>query len=186
MPVLCETNRLTLRRMDASDANWACELDSDPEVMRYITNCVPTEPHVFAETIFPRMLASWDAGPQFGFYAASLRETGEPAGWFHLRPERDEPFEMELGYRLRRDLWGTGLATEGAQEILRMAFDQWGVPAVVGLTLAQNGSSRRVMAKCGMALNGAFIAPESWRPGWSEEERRVVRYRRQSPLSVNS
>ena len=171
-----ETPRLRLRRLTTADAEWVWKLDRDPEVMRFISGDVPTPRDVFDRELLPRLVRSYEGGPLFGFWAASLRETGDCIGWFHLRPERQEPFEMELGYRLRRDVWGRGLATEGSIELLRRAFSEWEVPRVVALTLTVNAASRRVMEKSGMIWERDFICPESWWPGSSDNERRAVRY----------
>ena len=52
------------------------------------------------------------AAPEFGFWAAVERSTGQFIGWFHLRPDEGaQPGEVELGYRLRRSAWGRGYAT---------------------------------------------------------------------------
>jgi RimJ/RimL family protein N-acetyltransferase len=173
---IIRTPRLWLRRVLAEDGEWLSALDSDPAVMRFITGGVPTPREQFTQVILPRMLQSYPAGPQFGFLAALIPNMAEPVGWFHLRPEKQEPFEMELGYRLRRDVWGQGLATEGSLELLRQSFGEWKLPRVVAHTLAENQASRRVMEKCGMRLVREFTAPESLHPGWSEVERRAVRY----------
>jgi RimJ/RimL family protein N-acetyltransferase len=171
-----ETPRLRLRRLVSEDADWLSELDSDPEVMRFITGGIPRPREEFERVYLPRMLRSYERGPQFGFWAAALRTSGRLVGWFHLRPEQEEPFEMDLGYRLRRDVWGQGLATEGSRELLRRAFTEWNVPRVVAHTLATNTASRRVMEKCGLQWDRDFICPESWLPGWSEGQRRAVWY----------
>ena len=54
-----------------------------------------------------------------GRYAVVLRETGEVVGGCGLvRRELPEGVEIELGYHLRSDLWGRGLATEAARACL--------------------------------------------------------------------
>ena len=176
MPSPLETPRLRLRRLVSADADWLWELDSDPEVMRFITGGIPRRREEFERVQLPRMLQSYDRGWQFGFWAAARRDAGRLVGWFHLRPERDEPFDMELGYRLRRDVWGQGLATEGSRELLRRALMEWSVLRVVAHTLAVNTASRLVMEKCGLRWERDLIYPELWLPGWSEEQRRAVRY----------
>jgi len=165
-----------MRCLRPEDSAWVWDLDQDPEVMRFINGGVPTPRDFFEREILPRLLRSYDRGPQFGFWAATLSDTDDPVGWFHLRPEKLEPFEMEVGYRLRRDMWGRGLATEGTMELLRRAFSDWDVPRVVALTLQGNQASRRVMEKCGMKWERDFVCPESWWPGSSENDRRAVRY----------
>jgi RimJ/RimL family protein N-acetyltransferase len=172
-----ETARLCLRRFVAEDAERAWELDSDPEVMRFITGGTRRPREEFEQGPLPRMLQSYSQGRQFGFWSATLRTSGLWIGWFHLRPEKEAPYEMDLGYRLRRDVWGQGLATEGSRELLRQSFTQWNVPRVIAHTLSVNAASRRVMEKCGMRLEREFVFPESWLPGWNEEKRRAVRYR---------
>ena len=171
-----ETERLRLRRLTAADADKLVELDSDPEVMRHISRGQPTPRSIIEHEHLPRIL-SWDAhGPEVGFWAVELRNTGEFLGWFHLRPDKLEPADMELGYRLRRAAWGHGYATEMGRELVRRALDERGLPRVVARTLIGNLASRRVMEKCGLRLAGEFVYPETMLPGWGSEERRAVKY----------
>lgn len=171
-----ETARLRLSPLVVADAGWLWELDQDPEVMRFISGGVPTSRETIETAMLPRMLQPHTAGPQYRFYRADRRSGGPPIGWFHLRPERLEPFDMELGYRLRRDVWGLGLATEGSRELIRLALGDWRLPRVAARTLAANTASRRVMEKCGMRLEREFLYPAEWLPGFDEDRRRAVRY----------
>ena len=169
---------LILRPLREDDARWVWELDQDPEVMRFISFGAPTPWREFEDRILPRMLAPHAPGPQYGFWAAVLREDpATAAGWFHLRPERVPPGDMELGYRLRRGFWGRGLATEGGRALVTAALGEWGLPVVVANTLEVNRASRRVMEKCGLRWERDFVYPESLLPGSSEVQRRAVRYR---------
>ncbi|MBL9137269.1 MAG: GNAT family N-acetyltransferase [Verrucomicrobiales bacterium] len=170
------TDRLLLRKMAATDVDWVWELDQDPEVMRHITGGVPTPREVTEKVHMPRLLQSHSAGSAFGFWAALDRDTGVPLGWFHMRPERLPPFEMELGYRLRRDAWGRGLATEGSRKLIDLTLHHWGQLRVAARTLAGNLASRRVMEKCGLVWERDFHYPEEWLPGWPEDRRQAVRY----------
>jgi RimJ/RimL family protein N-acetyltransferase len=70
----------------------------------------------------------------------------------------------ELGYDLRSDQWGRGLATEAATAVRDFAFDVLGLPRLVSLIRVSNDASRRVAEKVGMTLA-------------EELERRGVRYR---------
>jgi RimJ/RimL family protein N-acetyltransferase len=175
-PAVLETARLRLRKLVAADLDWLCELDSDPEVMRFISGGEPTPRDTMRDVYLPRMLQVYPLGPQYGFYAAEWRRVPGWLGWFHLRPERIEPGDMELGYRLRREVWGLGLATEGSRELLGRALREWSLPRVAARTLEVNLASRRVMEKCGMRWERDFVYPAEWLPGWPEERRRAVRY----------
>lgn len=115
--------RIILRDFTAGDAETLVDLDSDPQVMRYITNGIPTPREEVVNDLLPALLSYPRSTPGFGFWAAELRETGKFIGWFHLRPEPGQPAsEPELGYRLRRAYWGRGLATEGSRALIDHAF----------------------------------------------------------------
>src|SRR5690349_24235223 len=112
-----ETERLVLRQFTAQDADLLIELDSDPAVMRFLTGGEPSMPDdVVRDQVIPGLLAAYDRWDgRFGLFAAYERGTDAFIGWFCLRPERSGPLdEVELGYRLRRDAWGKGYATEGS------------------------------------------------------------------------
>jgi RimJ/RimL family protein N-acetyltransferase len=89
----------------------------------------------------------------FGGWAAELRETGEFLGFIGLAaPGFEAPFTpcVEIGWRLDAAHWGKGLATEGAQAVVRYAFDVLELDEIVSFTVPANLRSRRVMEKLGM------------------------------------
>ena len=165
-----------LRELRTDDVELLYQLDSDPEVMRHISKSVPTPRETFEAVYLPKMMAWQNQSPPRGFWAAHLLEPGGFIGWFHLRPDKISPDEMELGYRLKRGAWGRGLATEGAGALLGKAFDKWGYSKVGARTLAINHASRRVMEKAGLSLEGEFVYGPEALPGWSEHERSAVKY----------
>ena len=174
--ILLETERLRLRRFTADDVDLLVELDSDPEVMRYITYGLPTPREAYAEVYLPRWFAIYAAQPELGYFAAELRESGAFLGWFHLRDDRIEPEYLELGYRLRRAAWGAGFATEGARALVRHGFTRAGAGQISARTLARNVGSQRVMEKCGLRRTGSFVYEADVIAGRSAEERAAVKY----------
>jgi len=156
------TDRLTLRPFTADDADLLIELDSDPEVMRYLSGGEATPPEVVREQILPSLLAAyerWDG--DFGLFAAYEKDGGAFVGWFCLRPERGGPLdEVELGYRLRRDAWGKGYATECSRALLRKAFSELDVRVVWGATMCVNRPSQNVMEKVAMTVSQTLDTPE--------------------------
>jgi RimJ/RimL family protein N-acetyltransferase len=175
-PILLETQRLRLRRFTPDDLDALVELDSDPQVMRYITFGTPTPRAVYEEVILPRWLGIHAATPLLGYFAAEDRASGAFLGWFHLRPDRFDPDEQELGYRLSRATWGRGLATEGAAAMIEHGFTRVGTDKVSARTLARNLRSRRVMEKCGLVFEKAFVYPEDVLAGRADDERAAVKY----------
>jgi len=148
MIVLLETERLRLRRFVPTDAAHLIELDSDPAVMRYLTGGAPTPADVIESEILARFLERDERG--FGFWAAVEKTDDTFVGWFSLRPSRAGV--AELGYRLRRSVWGRGYATEVVRCLIRKAFVDLGVRRLVATTYEANLASRRVAEKAGLRL----------------------------------
>jgi RimJ/RimL family protein N-acetyltransferase len=154
--VLLRTPRLVLRRFTSDDLDHLVALDSDPEVMRYLTNGRPTPYEQVRDDALPQILREYDRSPRHGRWAA-LDAGGEFVGWFSLhRPDGGDPDEAELGYRLRRQVWGRGLATEGARALVGKAFTELGLRRVFATTMAVNRGSRRVMEKAGLRYVRTF------------------------------
>lgn len=145
-----ETERMVLRRFTSADVDALHELDGDPEVMRFLDNGEPT-PREVIEAQLARQLATYQTHPGYGRWAAIEKATGEFAGWFALDPSGPHPDPApELGYRLRRAVWGRGYATEGSRALVAHAFTELGADRVWAETMFVNDRSRRVMEKVGL------------------------------------
>lgn len=151
------TDRLQLVEVEAEHIDLFVALDSDPEVMRFISGGEPNSRERYEQELMPRMMA-YRTKP-YGFLTAF--ERGRFVGWFHLRPSVADPTILEVGYRLRRPAWGRGLATEGSRALVRYAFEQLEMPAVDACADPRNEASIRVMIKCGMHRVGTFIHPRA-------------------------
>jgi RimJ/RimL family protein N-acetyltransferase len=175
MLVFLETRRLVLRRFTADDADNLVNLDSDPEVMRFVTGGVPTSRDDIEKDFLPAFLGYYERYEGFGFWVVIEKATGEFLGWFHFRPGKDAgPGEVELGYRLRQSAWGQGYATEGARALIHKGFTELEVRLVVAEAMAANTASRRVMEKAGLRLVRTYLRPGPYRAGGGQIE--VVRY----------
>jgi len=135
------TERLTLRAITLDDVDSLVDLDSDPAVMRFINGGLPT-PRAEAEGIVKRSLGHR--------WMAFERSTDAFVGWFGLRLSDDRGRLRELGYRIRKEFWGQGLATEGARALIDAAFTTTNLERVRAETMTVNAGSRRVMEKCGL------------------------------------
>jgi len=160
--VYLETDRLILRRFTKDDAHLLIELDSDPEVMRYLDGGRPTPPERVHDRVLPTLLEDYQRFPGYGYFAAHTRADGVFVGWFALAPKRvvaesDSELDPELGYRLRRVAWGQGYATEGSIALVRKAFEELGAARVFAETMFVNRGSRNVMAKAGLKYIRTFF-----------------------------
>ena len=149
--IILKTPRLTIRQFTEDDADNLVNLDSDPEVTRYLGR--PASREVLRDEIIPFHLGVYHRLDRLGTWAAESGDNGEFLGWFHFRPGPDADItNIDLGYRLRRSAWNHGYATEGSQALINMGFANLGVQRVFAHTMTANTASRRVMEKCGLTL----------------------------------
>jgi RimJ/RimL family protein N-acetyltransferase len=154
--MILRTERLVLRPLRESDVDDLLALHSDAEVMRYIDGGAPV-----SRSEIEQNMPGWVEDRFLGRLAGQSPD-GEFLGWFGLRAPHteemvgDEPGDAELGYRLRRAVWGRGLATEGATALVDHAFGELAVPRVIATTMAVNTASRRVMEKVGLRYLHTF------------------------------
>jgi RimJ/RimL family protein N-acetyltransferase len=154
-----ETERLVLRPIALDDVDLLVGLDSDPQVMRYLTGRPSTREEAEA-AIRDNMGCRW---------IATDRHSGAFVGWFSLVPEDDDSYF--LGYRLVREWWGRGFATEGTKALIDAAFSRLGARRVTAQTMAVNTPSRAVMERCGMRHTRTFhVAFDDPLPGTEEGE----------------
>ena len=133
------------------------ELDSDPEVMRYLAGRARSRAEV--EAAHGRRLKTAEPVAVLGFWVGHV--DGQFVGWWLLQPpERPDQGavegQAELGYRLLRRYWRQGLASEGSRELLRHGFDDLGLKRVFAETMTANAGSRAVMSAVGLHLVRTF------------------------------
>jgi ribosomal-protein-alanine N-acetyltransferase len=157
---LLATPRLVLRQWRASDLEPFARLNADPAVMQFLSGCLER-----AESDRLAQAAQAEIARQgWGLWAAELRASAAFIGFVGLRaPSFEAPFTpcIEIGWRLERESWGKGFATEAGLECLRFAFETLDLPEVVSFTVPQNRRSRAVMERLGMLhdLDGDFDHP---------------------------
>jgi RimJ/RimL family protein N-acetyltransferase len=158
MHVFLETERLILRHFTRADVDLIVDLDSDPDVMRYITGGRATTRSEIEDDMLPAWLGYYERFSGYGFWATIEKSSGEFIGWFHLRPLPDTPLdEPELGYRFKKSAWGRGYATEGSRALIDHAFRALGASRVYARTMTVNTGSRRVMEKSGLRFVRTFF-----------------------------
>jgi RimJ/RimL family protein N-acetyltransferase len=159
--VFLETDRMLLRRFTDDDVDLLVELDNDPAVMQFINGGLPVPREEIVDETLPAFLSYYERFEGYGFWAAIDKASGRFLGWFHFRPnvgDGDGLLEPELGYRLHREAWGRGFASEGSRALIDMGFERLGVERVHASTMAVNVGSWRVMEKAGMRFVRTFHA----------------------------
>lgn len=148
-----ETKRLTLRQWQSSDYAIFAEMNADPIVMRYFPKLLSKETSDIIANKCQQLMR--DNG--WGFWAVSVKDAAKNnspfigmVGLNNIHP--DMPFApgVEIGWRLHKDYWGQGYATEAARAALRFAFSELALDEVVAFTAVINEHSQLIMQRIGM------------------------------------
>src|SRR5450631_729486 len=150
---ILQTPRLVLREFAPQDADALVLVLSDPETMRYYP--APYDPAGVEQWIERNHRRYQQDG--VGLWAMELKKTQGNAqemigdcGIILQQVEGDSLYE--IGYHLRRDRWGQGLATEAAIACRDWAFAHLKTERLVSLIRPENLPSRRVAERNGMTV----------------------------------
>jgi RimJ/RimL family protein N-acetyltransferase len=145
------TERLTLRMFREADFEAYAAMCADPEVMRYLGDG-KTFSRIDAWRSLAAILGHWQLRG-YGLWAVEERASGELIGRIGCYNPGGWP-GFEVGWTLRRNSWGKGYATEGAQAAMRFAFEELGQPHVISLMHPENERSIRVAERLSESLEG--------------------------------
>ncbi len=157
MNTFVETDRFFLREILEKDVEGLFALDSDPEVHRYLGEH-PVKNRQQVEEIIAYVRRQYEVNG-IGRWAIIDKKSHEFVGWTGLKYEeevRKEAPYYDLGYRLRREFWGRGIATETALASLEYGFRQMKLKKICAAAHVDNIGSNRVLSKVGMQLLSPF------------------------------
>jgi RimJ/RimL family protein N-acetyltransferase len=152
-----DTPRLRLRPWIDDDFEPCAAMCADPRVMEFSPAILSREE---TEAMWKRIHEHF---AHHGFGPWAMEVEGQFAGslgfdWITRFETHFTPC-VEIGYRLRTEFWGRGLATEGARAALQYAFEYLELQEIVGFTTPANKRSLRVMEKIGLAFSEEFDHP---------------------------
>jgi RimJ/RimL family protein N-acetyltransferase len=155
MPTTLETPRLRLRPLAPRDLPELIRLDGDPEVMRYVGSPAGVRPLAEIEERARRRIRETEQGADapLGFWRVEDRADSVFYGLAALirMPTAED---VEVAYRLARDAWGRGIATEAAGALVAHGLGTLGLPRLVAVTYPENHASQRVLDKLGFERHG--------------------------------
>lgn len=158
MKIFAETERLILRELLTSDVDGMFELDSDPEVHKYLGNKVISDKNQIAKVINLVRQQYIDNG--IGRWAVIDKRTNAFIGWTGLKFVTEltngHMNYYDLGYRLIRKYWGQGIATETALICLDYAFNELKIEEVYAAASCENLASNKILQKVGMSFIETF------------------------------
>ncbi len=127
-------------------------MEADSLVARYVGDGKPMT-RAAAVAGLARICRYGRLYPQLGIWYAMRRDTGAFIGWYSLK-YAGRSCDVEVGYRLRRNAWGRGFATELAIELVRYGFEDVALQRIIGVTHPDNVASQRVLTKAGLVDAG--------------------------------
>ncbi|NKL37814.1 GNAT family N-acetyltransferase [Rhizobium leguminosarum bv. viciae] len=143
--IILKTSRLTFVMWDEGDAALVQQLHSTMATTRYLPGSAPWSLEKAEER-----LRGWfeeQAGDSTTKYKL-LAEDGRFVGRAGISKFRNDQFE--LGYSLREEAWGRGLATEAASALADWFFERELASGFIAFTHPENTASQRVLRKIGM------------------------------------
>lgn len=173
MLIYAETPRLILREILHSDLDGFWELDSDPEVHRYLGNQPVTDKSKLVDVIEFVRQQYIDFG--IGRWAVLNKETQEFMGWAGLKfvteVTNNHSGFYDIGYRLIRKYWGKGYATEASMAALDYAFQTLKLEQLFATAAVDNFASNRVLQKIRLQFVETFYHGDI-HCNWYELDRR--------------
>lgn len=146
-PPVVETSRLLLRAWRTSDFEIHAEMTADPEVMRYIGDGraggrTQSWPEIALH------IGHW-ALRGYGQWALERKADGAFIGQAGLWNPPGWP-GLEVGWRLSRQAWGHGYATEAGQASIDWAWQNLDATQLISVIQPDNAPSIRVAERLGM------------------------------------
>jgi RimJ/RimL family protein N-acetyltransferase len=102
-------------------------------------------------------------------FAVVLPASGSVIGEVSLVLRSTEHGGGEIGYALHPDHHGRGFATEAANEMLRLGFDEYGLHRIMAKCSALNTASARLMERLGMRREGHLVGVRRFKGRWRDE-----------------
>lgn len=141
------TRRLRLRSWHAGDAERFHKGCNTPDVMRWLGG-VQNKAQLRQDVAY---FAALEKRAGFTFWVVERRRDDAFLGFAGIIPieEEDCPFAgaVEIGWRLRQDVWRRGYGYEAAAAVLDYAFGELGLPKIVSRTAKGNVASIALMRK---------------------------------------
>jgi RimJ/RimL family protein N-acetyltransferase len=156
MPIQ-ETERLTLREFEPSDADFILRLLNEPTFIENIVDRgVRTREQAEAYLQGGPMASYRTHG--HGLWCVVLKESGAPIGMCGLI-KRDSFADVDLGYAFLPEHTGRGYATEAGAAALAFGRDTLRLPRVIAITKPGNARSAAVLTRLGFESRGLEVTP---------------------------
>ncbi|REH56081.1 RimJ/RimL family protein N-acetyltransferase [Tenacibaculum gallaicum] len=162
MKFYLETERLILREFKKNDLEGIFELDSNPEVHKYLGN-KPITTYKQAEDNIAFIQEQYKERG-IGRFACIEKTSGDFIGWSGLKLNQGEKETLngftnfiDIGYRFIPRFWGKGYASEAAFACLDFGFKKLNYDIIYGAAETENIGSNKILQKIGLRYVNDFV-----------------------------
>lgn len=156
-----ETERLILRELRPTDLQGMFELDSDPEVHKYLGN-KPVKTIDESQKMIENIINQYKERG-IGRFAVIEKASGNFAGWSGIKFNTGDKETLgekrdfhDIGYRFIPKYWGKGYASETSFATLHFGFTKLNLETIVGVAETENIASNKVLQKIGLQFKEVF------------------------------
>jgi RimJ/RimL family protein N-acetyltransferase len=174
MNLILQTNRLILRPLQLSDAKSFFEMDSNPNVHRYLWNKPTQDINETITTI--KFVQQQYIDHNIGRFAIILKENNQFIGWaglkFNTETVNNKTNFYDIGYRLNETFWKKGYATEASFAWQKHAFQTMKIKRISAAAHTDNVPSNKILQKIGMTMTEKYLEDNiSW--NWYDMENKI-------------
>ncbi len=158
MDCIFESERLCFRLWNENDKKIFGDMNADPAVMKYFPKVLNEE----ESGRFYEIIRDGLNKNKYGLWAVELKTGGRFIGFIGFNNttfKSDFTPCIEIGWRLKKEFWGRGYASEGGKAALEYGINKLGFEEVYSFTSKINGRSEKVMRRIGMIKIGFFQHP---------------------------
>ena len=157
MKIILQTKRLYAAVPSMESLENRAKLLCNREVSRFLGNGMPKSRGEVKEFLQKNI----DHYDEHGFCLFDIYEKDSnqfigDAGLIHEALNPQNP-NVEVGYRLLKEFWGKGYATELTQAFIDVGFEEFKLDKIFAFCKAENVASANVMRKSGMKQNGKYL-----------------------------
>lgn len=158
MNIIPQTQRLYFRAFTEDDVQLLFDLNSNPNVIKYVHELPPTIESA-TYNLYNIIL------PQYKLYghgrwAVHLKDNNEFIGWCGLKYIKDDD-EIDLGYRFKEEYWNKGFGYEAAKATIDYGLNNLKLQRIIAAALPNNIVSWKIMEKCRMKFIGEVVTRDN-------------------------
>lgn len=148
------TSRLLLQPMNENDIDFIVMLEEQAESYQYDSDFAPTYDEISKRCNW--FIERAQALPNEGAIRWIMKKDNIPIGEVHFTCNWVKTHEWEIGYKLLKEYWGAGFASEAVRAVIHHAFMNFNVNRIAAFLNSENNRSAALCERIGMLKEGCL------------------------------